>query len=86
MITCINAMQGCQIFRGAICIPKWENTPNDNKIYQTGITIYVPNSKINRMAMKYTNIFHSKAFQNLKNRDFWYANKPSGNPGAMSKP
>jgi hypothetical protein len=35
------------------------------------------------MAVKYINIFHSKAFQNryvYQNWDFCYSNKPSGNP------
>jgi hypothetical protein len=33
------------------------------------------------MAIKYTNIFHFKALQNLHNLEFWFENKPSGNPG-----
>jgi hypothetical protein len=33
------------------------------------------------MALKYTNIYHSKALQNLpKFGIFWFENKPSGNP------
>jgi hypothetical protein len=34
-----------------------ENTPNDHKIYQS--------AKIYQMGIKYPNIFHSKAFQNI---------------------
>jgi hypothetical protein len=32
------------------------------------------------MAMKYTNLFHSKALQNLPELGFWFENIPSGNP------
>jgi hypothetical protein len=34
------------------------------------------------MPIKYTNILNSKALQNLiyPNWDFWFENKPSGNP------
>jgi hypothetical protein len=32
------------------------------------------------MAISYTIIFHFKAFQNIKNWDFWFENVPSGNP------
>jgi hypothetical protein len=32
------------------------------------------------MAIKEINIFQSKAFQNLTKWDFWFKNKPSGNP------
>jgi hypothetical protein len=34
-----------------------------------------------QMGIKYTNIFHSKALQNLPKLDFWFENIPSGNPG-----
>jgi hypothetical protein len=33
------------------------------------------------MAITYINIFQSKALQNYPNWDFWFENKPSGNPG-----
>jgi hypothetical protein len=33
------------------------------------------------MAIKYINIFQSKALQNFPKWDFWFENKPSGNPG-----
>jgi hypothetical protein len=33
------------------------------------------------MDRKYTNIFLSKALQNLPKLGFWFENKPSGNPG-----
>jgi hypothetical protein len=35
------------------------------------------------MAIKYSNVFHSKALQNIKihpNWDFWYEKFSSGNP------
>jgi hypothetical protein len=46
--------------------------PNGLEILQT-----VKNTKL---AIKYTNIFRSKAIRRYRNRDFWYANVPSGNP------
>jgi hypothetical protein len=39
-------------------------------------------SIILQMAIKYINIFHSKALQNLPKLGFWFENKPSGNPAA----
>jgi hypothetical protein len=33
---------------------------------------------MDQVSIKYTNILHCKALQNL---DFWFENKPSGNPG-----
>jgi hypothetical protein len=41
-----------------------KNMPNDHNIYHTDI------GKIFQMIMKYTNIFHSKALQNLPNLGF----------------
>jgi hypothetical protein len=36
--------------------------------------------------MKYTSIFHSKEFTQIyPNLDFWFKNKPSGNPAPASK-
>jgi hypothetical protein len=35
------------------------------------------------MAIKYLNIFQTKAHQNNPNWDFWFVNKPSGNPAAF---
>jgi hypothetical protein len=32
------------------------------------------------MTIKYASIFHTKALQNLPKWDFWFENKPSGNP------
>jgi hypothetical protein len=47
---------------------KWsQNIPNVRKIFQ--------------MEIKYFNIFHSKVRQIYPNWDFWFENKPSGNPG-----
>jgi hypothetical protein len=33
-----------------------------------------------QMNVKYTNIFHPSALQNIPNWDFWYEKIPSGNP------
>jgi hypothetical protein len=35
------------------------------------------------MAIKYINIFESKALQNLPKLGFWFENKQSGNPGRL---
>jgi hypothetical protein len=35
---------------------------------------------MNQVFIKYTNIFHCKTLQNYPNLDFWFENKPSGNP------
>jgi hypothetical protein len=35
------------------------------------------------MAVKYTKLIHSKAYQNW---DFWYENMPSGNPDQQVNP
>jgi hypothetical protein len=35
--------------------------------------------KIDKMAIKITNIYHSKTFQKFSNWDFWFENIPSGN-------
>jgi hypothetical protein len=32
------------------------------------------------MSIKYINIFQYKALKNYPNWDFWFENKPSGNP------
>jgi hypothetical protein len=37
------------------------------------------------MAIKYIKIFQSKTLQNLPNWDFWFENKPSGNPAPIGK-
>jgi hypothetical protein len=36
--------------------------------------------KVLTVAIKYINIFQSKAQQNYPNWDIWFENKPSGNP------
>jgi hypothetical protein len=57
------------------------------KIYQMTINYTKPpynmpnGHKIFKMIKKYSNIFHSKAHQNLPKLGFWFENKPSGNPG-----
>jgi hypothetical protein len=52
--------------------------PNGHKIYQN-------DRKIFQMAIKYTSIFRSKVLQIYPNWDFWFENKPSGNPAAGRK-
>jgi hypothetical protein len=42
-------------------------------------------SKILQMAIKYINIFQSKALQKLPKLRFWFDNKPSGNPDINPK-
>jgi hypothetical protein len=54
--------------------------PNDHKV--TKWPYNIPNgSKIVAMAVKYTNIFHSKTYPKW---DFWYEKIPSGNPDLQS--
>jgi hypothetical protein len=36
-----------------------------------------------RWPIKYTNIYHSKALQNLSKFEFWFENIPSGTPAAV---
>jgi uncharacterized membrane protein len=57
-------------------IPKWEN-----------MTTKYTKSPLNttkglKMAIRFTNIFHSRAFKYVDTKIgiFWYANIPSGNP------
>jgi hypothetical protein len=38
------------------------------------------------MVIKYTNIFRCKTLQNLPILDFWFENKPSGNPASAQRP
>jgi hypothetical protein len=37
-------------------------------------------TKYQKVSIKYTKIFHCKTPQNLPEFDFWFENKPSGNP------
>jgi hypothetical protein len=54
--------------------------PNGHKAYQITVAYYKwPQNT-------YTNLFHSKALQNLPNWDFWFENKPSGNPARKVRP
>jgi hypothetical protein len=46
---------------------KGRNIPNDHKMYQ--------------IAIKYTKLFFARTPKIYPNRDFWFENKPSGNPG-----
>jgi hypothetical protein len=63
------------------------NIPKREKISQMTINYtrrpYIrPNGRdIFQMAIKYNNIFHSKALQKLPKLGFLFENKPSGNPG-----
>jgi hypothetical protein len=70
--------QGCQILLGTI----YQNGEKYTKLplnYQ--IATKLPNGlNIFQMVIKYTNLFHSKALQNLPKLDFWFENIPSGNP------
>jgi hypothetical protein len=48
-----------------------KNIPNDRKPYKTTINYSILNdSKLFQMAIKYTNIFHSKALHNLPKLGF----------------
>jgi hypothetical protein len=42
---------------------------------------------MDQVSIKYTIIFHCKTLQNFPNLDFWFENKPSGNPvwGSIGK-
>jgi hypothetical protein len=44
----------------------------------------IPNNKNIPNGHKNDSIFHSKALQNYPNWDFWFENKPSGNPGSSA--
>jgi hypothetical protein len=65
--------QGCQIFLG----PKYQNGGKYTKLPQN-IPSGLNGRKIDQMVIKYTKIFPSKIYPNW---DFWFENKPSGNPG-----
>jgi hypothetical protein len=43
-------------------------------------------TKYTQMASKYTKIFYSRPSKINPNWDFWYENKPSGNPGLRLPP
>jgi hypothetical protein len=67
----------------------WHKRPKREKIYQVtkklpnGHKVPIPNGrKIFQKAIKYTDIFHTKALQIQYPPywDFWYENTPSGNP------
>jgi hypothetical protein len=69
-------------------LPDWSRSEHTKtgKIYQmttnyTKLTYNIPNGReIFQMVVKYINIFHTKALQNIPKFEFWYKNKPSGNP------
>jgi hypothetical protein len=64
----------------------WYKIPKQEKIYQitTNYTKCTRNitkdHKMDQVSIKYTNIFHCKTLPNL---DFWFENKPSGNPASV---
>jgi hypothetical protein len=71
--------QGCQIFLGT-CIPKPEQMYQMNTKC-TKWSLNIPNvCKIFQMALIYSNIFQSRALQNLPKLGFLVWKKPSGNP------
>jgi hypothetical protein len=62
----------------------WYKIPKTGKLYQI-TTNYTKrpkditkDSKVDQVSIKYTTARPSKFYQNL---DFWFENKPSGNPG-----
>jgi hypothetical protein len=63
----------------------WYNIPKRGNMYQiaTKRPLSIPNGcKIDRMYIKYANLFHSKTLQKFtQNLDFWFENIPSGNSG-----
>jgi hypothetical protein len=54
-----------------------ENIPKNHNKYEIA-------SKFTKMAIKYTNIFHSKNLQNLPKLGFFVENMPSGNPESIA--
>jgi hypothetical protein len=54
-------------------------------MYQMAMKLPVGRN-IYQMAMKYSNIFHYKAFQYLPKMVFWIENLASGNPGSKPEP
>jgi hypothetical protein len=57
-----------------------KNIPDGHKIYQLEVKY------INKMTIKYTNIFRCKALQNLPKLGFFgVKNIPSGNPGVTAE-
>jgi hypothetical protein len=39
---------------------------------------------MDQVSIKYTNIFHAKPSKIYPNLDFWFENKPSGNPASSA--
>jgi hypothetical protein len=77
--------QGCQIFLG----PKYQNGEKYTRLPQNTYTKWPWNisnaRKTDQMVIKYTKIFHSKTLKIYSNWDFWFENKPSGNPVFQSE-
>jgi hypothetical protein len=58
--------------------------PNEHKMNQM-VVKYPKWPKLFQMSIKYSNIFPSRALQNLpENWYFWFEKQPSGNPGTES--
>jgi hypothetical protein len=75
--------QGCQIFLDTIYqnMGKYTKLP---QLYQIALE-FTKWPQTFQIFIKYTNIFHSKALQNLsKSGFFWSENIPSGNPGTRA--
>jgi hypothetical protein len=73
---CVTGLcQGCHIFLDTID----KNGEKCTKLQQN----YQMTIKCTKRphGIKYINIFHSKALQNLPKSGFWFDNIPSGNPG-----
>jgi hypothetical protein len=77
--------QGCQIFLDTM----YQNEGNYIKLpqhYQNDRKICPMTRKIFQMSIEYTSISHSNAPSKIyPNWDFWFENKPSGNPGRKTR-
>jgi hypothetical protein len=74
-----NKTQGCQIFLETIYQNggKYTKLPNDHKVYPKAV-IY---SKWTKNIQSFSNLRPSKIYPNW---DFWFENKPSGNPASFA--
>jgi hypothetical protein len=58
-----------------------KNTPNDRKLYQTAITyMYQMPEKYSEWSFNITTFSIPRPSKFYLNWDFWFENKPSGNP------
>jgi hypothetical protein len=60
--------------------------PNCHKNIPNGGKIHLIDLKRPKMFIKYTHIFHSKAYKIKQNWDFWSENNSSGSPGFDGHP